>query len=144
MSHRRLVLYTDGGSRLRGKRFAAAAAILHDGERIIQESARILGELTNNQAEYSALIMGIEMALNVGGEGVEELICISDSQLMIRQLNGEYKVKNVSLKPLAEMVKELAQGFNLVLYVHTNRDHPMVQRADMLVNRILDEEWSKR
>jgi ribonuclease HI len=138
---KRLVLYTDGGSRLRGKRYAAAAAVLTDGEQIIEERSRFLGELTNNQAEYHALLIGLDLAHS---HGAGELVCISDSQLMVRQLNGEYKVKNAGLRDLFGDVVEKISKFGMCLFVHAPREHPMIQRADQLVNETLDEVWDHR
>jgi len=137
----RLVLFTDGGSRLRGKRYAAAAAVLTDGEQIVEESTKYLGEMTNNQAEYQALLIGIKLARK---RGTTELVCISDSQLMVRQMNGEYKVKNPGLRVLKRQVDDVADGIGLCLIVHAPREHPMIQRADELVNEVLDDAWEKR
>ena len=151
MTGQRLVLYTDGGSRARGRRYAAGAAILAEGGDtgssgtqgvfIVSEKARYLGDVTNNQAEYLALIMGMEEAEAVRGTG--ELVCISDSQLMVRQLNGEYRVKDPDLRRLAVRVHELARGFRPVLFVHAGRDHPMLARADRLLNRVLDRKLAE-
>ena len=141
MSRERLVLYTDGGSRARGKRYAAAAAILTDGKKVLMSEGWFLGDVTNNAAEYSGLIRGIGLARSVG---TGELICISDSQLMIRQLNGEYRVRNKGLKPLFSDVRVLEKEFDMILYVHASREHPMIQRADSLLNEILDRNCGPR
>lgn len=141
MSPERLVLYTDGGSRTRDKRYAAAAAVLTDGKRVLKKEGWFLGDVTNNIAEYIGLIRGMELARSYSPE---ELICISDSQLMIRQLNGDYRVKNEGLRRLFSRVMELEKDFGLVLYVHSHREHPMIQRADSLLNTILDRKCGSR
>lgn len=132
----RLILHTDGGSRDRGKRYAAAAIVLTDGVKVVEERSWFLGEMTNNQAEYNGLIRGMEIARELG---CKDLVCISDSQLMIRQLNNEYRVKKQHLKELYLQAKKLETNFSEVIYAHVTREHPMIQRADELLNTILDK-----
>ncbi len=136
-----MVLYTDGGCRKNLKREAAAATILTDGKEVIQEDAWYLGDRTNNRAEYAALLCGMKLARQ---HGTGELVCISDSQLMIKQLRGEYQVKSPKLMRLYHRAKELEVGFDLVIYIHVNREHPMIQRADAMVNRVLDEKMREK
>ncbi len=140
MTFERLVLFSDGGSRRRKISYAAAAALITDGETVVAEKGWFLGDITNNQAEYSGLLRGIDLALELG---TRELICISDSQLMIRQLNGDYRVKNKNLKLLFEQVKGREKEFSSVLYIHVPREHEMIQRADELVNKVLDSHMGK-
>jgi len=139
---KRLVLYTDGGSRgnqsrKKGKGArAAAAAIITDGDSTLKEQGWYLGDLTN-----TGLIRGMEMALDLGAE---ELVCISDSQLMIRQMTGEYRVKNPGLRKLFGEAKVMQGRFSWVSYVHVGRDHPMITKADSLLNDVLDQKSHRK
>lgn len=158
---KRLILFTDGGSRGNQRknrpasRRAAGAMILSDGENILHRQGWYLGPISNNQAEYTALIHGMEYIIEGMNElhasaGIRaiELICISDSQLMIRQMNGEYRVRNPDIRSLHNKVRSLADqlrsgGFSHVLYVHAPRDHVMISKADKILNDVLDKEARK-
>ena len=137
----RLILHTDGGSRNRKIRYAAAASVITDGEQVIREATWYLGSLTNNQAEYTALVRGMEIAAEIG---CIELICISDSQLMVRQMAGDYRVKSPQLCLLYLQAKKLELRFHQVIFAHVSRDHPFIQHADKLLNNVLDEYLGKK
>ena len=126
-------LYTDGGSRGNPGQ-GASGAILFDGQgKLLDFDAAYLGVLTNNQAEYKALISGLELALT---NDVDELEVAMDSELIVRQINGEYKVKNPDMKELKHEVDQLLVKFSKYSFVHVNRDRN--KHADKLVNLILD------
>jgi ribonuclease HI len=104
-----------------------------DGEPL-GERKLYIGETTNNVAEYRALLLGLELARELGAEEVE---VINDSELIARQIGGEYKVKHAGLKPLfAEAMREL-RGFDKWAVRPVRREHNA--RADELVNQALDE-----
>mgnify|MGYP005831101973 CR=1 FL=1 len=131
-------LYTDGGSRGNriGRGRCAIGIVLGDvNDQVILELGEYIGFGTNNWAEYKALIKGLTLARKYSSNTVE---CYSDSQLLVNQLNGVYQVKNVKLKRLYLQVKELEKNFRSVVYNYFARTHPMIARADMLVNRELD------
>jgi len=104
------------------------------------KDAHYLGSSTNNQAEYEALIAALEFAAQ---EKAEEIVCYLDSELVTKQLNGEYSVKNLMLKKLRLKVHDLAKGFKKVTYRNVPRTHPSIQAADTLVNEVLDKASKK-
>jgi ribonuclease HI len=127
-------LFTDGGSR-GNPGPSASAYILEDATgKVIDTGAAFIGENTNNVAEYSALLMGMISARKLG---VSELFVFADSQLMIRQIKQEYKIKNDTLKELANLVWQASLVFDRLEYTHIKRTENEI--ADQLVNQILDE-----
>ena len=130
----KLVVHVDGGSR-GNPGPAAAAAVLStpDGE-VVDEAKVLLGTATNNVAEYRGLLLGLERAAALGATEVE---VINDSELIARQIGGEYRVKHAGLKPLfAEAMREL-RGFHKWAVRPVRREQNA--RADELVNEALDE-----
>jgi len=130
-----LHLFSDGGSR-GNPGHAAIAAILEDpvkGEVLKQHYERI-GIETNNVAEYRALIEGLKMALAFQPN---RLICHFDSELVVKQVKGEYQVKMATLKAYVDEIRELAQEPADVVFLHIPRGDN--HRADALVNKALDE-----
>ena len=126
-------LWTDGGAR--GNPGPAAYAYVLVGEDGAQLDARgeYIGHQTNNVAEYSALLAGLEAAHRLG---VTELEVVSDSELMVKQMRGEYKVKNEALKELHAEGKRRALRVGRVVYTAVRREHN--ELADRLVNEALD------
>ena len=129
----KVIAYTDGGSR-GNPGPAAAAFVLSDAHGAPLESkAFFLGEATNNVAEYTAIIKAIEAALR---HGAEELTIFSDSELLVRQINGRYKVKSENIKPLYRQVADSLGRFRSWNVHHVAREKN--GRADGLVNQALD------
>jgi ribonuclease HI len=129
-----LQIYTDGASRGNPGAAAFAYVISREGEDDIEE-ADCIGRMTNNQAEYTALVRALEHALELG-EGYR-VVVHSDSELMVKQVNGEYRVKNEELRPLYERARELCGRFKGgVDMVHVRRGANA--RADALCNEALD------
>jgi ribonuclease HI len=129
-----LVVYFDGGSRGNPGE-AAIGAVVRDAGRdapLVTISERI-GVATNNVAEYRALIAGLEAASRHGGR---RLLVRGDSQLVLKQLRGEYKVKHPALKPLYDEARKLLRRFDDVTLEHVPRDQNV--DADALVNAALD------
>jgi ribonuclease HI len=129
-----LHLYTDGGSRGNPGE-AAVGCVLLDPEtgKVLKEYKEAIGVYTNNVAEYRALIAGLEMAKPFHPN---RLVCYLDSELIVKQLSGEYRVKMPSLMPLIQEVQENAAQFPEVSYSHIPRSKNT--RADALVNQALD------
>jgi ribonuclease HI len=126
-------LFTDGGAR--GNPGPAAYGFVletEDGTVLAAEGAAI-GVATNNVAEYSGLVAGLEKALELHVPQVE---VVSDSELMVKQMRGEYRVKNEALRGLFVRANTLARGFERVEYRHVKRAHN--ELADRLVNEALD------
>jgi len=113
MTAKRVVVCTDGAS-LGNPGLAAVGAVVEDEQgRLITRISQRIGQATNNQAEYTAIIAALEEAIRLGAEEVDVR---SDSQLVVRQIKGEYRVKNTSLKPLYKRIKRLQdslKGFTI-------------------------------
>ena len=131
-----LSIYTDGGSRGNPGN-AAIAFIIEDGKGyVLFKHSEFIGRKTNNIAEYTALIKAMEKASRYSRG---ELSCFSDSEFMIKQLNGKNKVKAKHIIELHSKVKEMEKKFKHVRYVHLPRNNPKISRADKLVNKELDK-----
>ena len=128
-------LYTDGGARGNPGPAAIGIVICDDKDNIIEEFSDFIGIATNNEAEYSALIKGLNLAAKYSRE---ELICYLDSELLVRQMTGEYKVKNERLRKLYNNVRDLEGEFRAVTYKHMRRMSGHLARADKLLNVSLD------
>ena len=126
-------LFTDGGSR--GNPGPAAYGFVLEAEdgTVLEARGEAIGVATNNVAEYSALVAGLERAAEVG---VTELEVVSDSELVVKQMRGEYKVKNKALQDLFLEASRLARGIDRVRYTAVRREHNDL--ADSLVNEALD------
>lgn len=126
-------MFTDGGAR--GNPGPAASAFVleaHDGT-VLDARGEAIGVATNNVAEYRALVAGLERATEIG---VSELEVVSDSELVVRQMRGEYKVKNRTLQELFLEASRLARRIHRVTYTAVRREHN--ELADRLVNEALD------
>ncbi len=129
-------LRTDGGSR-GNPGPAGAGFVLEDAEGIITaRGGRWLGECTNNVAEYEALLWGLAVALGHPDAVSAGLTVYADSELLVKQMNGAYRVKHPNLKPLHERAKRLAAKFSAVTYVHVRREQN--EEADGLANEAMD------
>ncbi|MFA5272928.1 MAG: ribonuclease HI family protein [Candidatus Peribacter sp.] len=135
-----LHLFTDGGSRGNPGQ-AAIGCILEDPARgiTLREHAERIGIETNNVAEYRALIEGLKIAKRYQPN---RLICHLDSELIVRQLNGDYQVRMAHLKPFVEEIQELARAFHSITFKHIPRSDNF--RADALVNKAPDEHPSPK
>ncbi len=122
----------DGGSRGNPGPAAYAVVIARDGLPPVEE-ADTLSPTTNNVAEYTALVRGLERAT---AEGVRRLHVLSDSELLVKQMNGEYKVKHADLIPLFRAAKDLTRKFDGVTLAHVRRE--LNKRADQLCNEAMD------
>lgn len=128
-------LYTDGGSRGNPGDSACAFVICKMDDTVVEKSGYYMGMATNNQAEYYGMKVGLERARDLG---IDRVTLFSDSQLVVNQMNGIYKVKNQELAPLNADVKELAAGFLKIQFIYIPRE--LNKTADTEVNRILDEQ----
>lgn len=128
-----LTIHIDGASRGNPGE-AGAGVVIKSGGRMLEGEAKYLGRMTNNQAEYNALIIGLERAREMGGSEVRVL---TDSELVAHQMNGVYKVKNPRIKKLYDIARELAASFQGFSISHVRRDDN--KEADRLANRAIDE-----
>ena len=132
MPYKNLKLYTDGGAR-GNPGPAGIGGVLYSGAKKIDEFSRYLGHATNNQAEYEALIEGLHRAKNLGAEEVE---CYLDSELVVKQMKREYKVKDKKLASLFVKVWNASLAFKKITFHHLRREKN--KEADRLVNEAID------
>ena len=137
------MIYTncDGGARGNPGPGAIGVIVRKDGEILTKFSLKIGNYITNNVAEYEALIKALELASNYTDD---ELTCFLDSELVVRQLLGEYKVKDPKLMPLFLKVQKLQEHFTKILYQHVSREDQYQKIVDELLNIELDKEFGKR
>jgi len=127
------MIYTnsDGGSRGNPGPGAIGALVRNEGK-ILTKHSKFIGKLTtNNVAEYEGLILALELASKVTKD---DITCILDSELIVKQLLGEYKVKNPKLLPLFLKVQKLQENFKTIKYKHVSRWDTFQRLADELVN----------
>lgn len=129
-------VYTDGGAR-GNPGPAASGFVIYDGGEIIAREGKYLGIATNNQAEYNAILLGLEKAQNLK---IMELDCFLDSELVVKQLKLEYKVKNKDLAAIFLKAWNLSKKFKRIKFHHIPREKN--KEADAIVNEILDKHLS--
>lgn len=129
----KLISFSDGGARGNPGPAGVGAVLFNEKNEIVEELSRYLGETTNNQAEYRALIMALEKAQALGATEME---CYLDSELVVKQLNREYKVKNQDLAPLFLKVHNISLAFKKISFHHVPREKNSV--ADGLANQAMD------
>lgn len=129
---KRATLYSDGGARGNPGPSAIGFVLTGIGSASILYKEYI-GKATNNQAEYRALLAGVTRAIK---EGVQDLVCYLDSELVVKQVRGEYRVKNEDLKLLLAEIKKKLPTFRSITFEHVPRSKNVA--ADKLVNEALD------
>ncbi len=134
MKHNKLIIYTDGGSRGNPGPSGIGAVIFDENKNKIAEISEFIGEGTNNQAEYKAVIAALEKCRKLGGEDLEFYL---DSQLVVEQLNRRYKVKERELANLFLQIHNLSVFFKKLTYNHISRE--LNKETDKLVNTALDQ-----
>jgi ribonuclease HI len=128
-----IVINTDGASRGNPGPAAIGVTLKNDKDELVAVISEKIGVTTNNQAEYRALVAGLKKAISLGAK---EVIIRADSELMVKQLLGQYRVKNAELKPLYEEAKRLAGGFVNCKIAAVPRERN--KEADNLANQALD------
>ena len=126
-------MHVDGGARGNPGPAAVAAVASEPGGGEVAERSALIGETTNNVAEYRAVLLGLELARDLGASEVE---VVNDSELVARQIDGQYKVKNAGLKPLHAEAREALGEFDRCTVRSVRRES--TERADELVNEALD------
>jgi len=129
-------IFSDGGSRGNPGPSAYAIVVTEDGK-TVHEHAEFLGVHTNNYAEYRGLIASLTWAVQHGAQKAE---FIMDSQLVIRQMNGEYRVKSEDMKELFQDAKTLASQIPDVKFTNVRRSELLIPRADALLNEEMDRQ----
>ena len=132
MKIKRMVIFTDGAAAPNPGPAAIGATIKDERGRLITSISQPIGRATNNQAEYRAIIAALENAIRLGASQID--IC-SDSELVVKQINGQYRVKNTALKPLYQKVKQ--QQGSLKGFTITHIPRQQNQEADNLATKAL-------
>ena len=128
------LLTVDGAARGNPGEAGCGAVIYDENGTVVKELSRYLGRATNNVAEYEGLLMGLEALLQLGQK---DIVVQSDSELMVRQLNGEYRVKDAKLKTLFDRAQHLLRQFRSYRILHVRRE--MNKLADRLANLGIDQ-----
>jgi len=138
-SQKEWLLMVDGAARGNPGEAGCGAAIYDDTGAVVKELSRYLGHATNNVAEYEGLMLGLEALLELGRK---KIVVQSDSQLLVRQLNGEYRVKDEKLKVLHQRALALLRQFDSYRILHVRRE--MNKLADRLANRGIDDPTKRK
>jgi ribonuclease HI len=133
---KKIMIFSDGGARGNPGPAAIAFLIISEKGRVLVTNSKYIGSHTNNQAEYKALIAALQSAMSLHAE---EVICHLDSEFVVKQIVGEYSVKNKELRKLWSRVKEITTNFKRVSFKSVPRENIQIQKADALVNKALDE-----
>jgi len=130
---KKIYLYVDGAARGNPGPAGIGVVLLGSDKKRIKDFYKYIGEATNNIAEYNALVYGLQEAIILG---VKEIIINLDSELVAKQLKGEYRVKNTGIKPLFEQAVHLMSGFEKIEINHINREEN--KDADKLANKAIN------
>jgi ribonuclease HI len=130
---KKLTTFTDGGAR-GNPGPAGIGIVLKHGNEVVEAFGRYIGETTNNQAEYQALVAALARATELGAEEVE---CMLDSELVVKQMRHEYKVRDKNLQPLFLKAWNLSTGFKRISFTHVPREENTL--ADAEVNAAIDK-----
>ena len=131
----KLIIHTDGGSRGNPGPAAIGVVVADASGQVVKELARCIGNTTNNQAEYQAVLAAFEL---IQGLTASELDFYLDSELVVKQLKGEYKIKNRDLAPLFVKIHNASLSYKNVSFTHVRREFN--KAADALVNQALDQQ----
>lgn len=133
LKYKKIIIYSDGGARGNPGPAGIGAVLYDDKNNTIAEISEYIGKTTNNQAEYKAMLAGIKKAKELGAEN---LTCYLDSELVVKQMKREYKVKNKDLAPLFVRAYNLSMGFKTIEFIHIKREKNKI--ADGLANLAMD------
>ena len=132
----KITIYSDGGARGNPGPAAIGVVLCDEKGEILEYHSAVIGPTTNNVAEYTAVINGLDHAKKMGAEDIDYYV---DSELVAKQLTGLYRVKTPHIKTLYLKVKEQEKAFKRIQFHHVPRTHEKIQRADKLVNLALDQ-----
>ena len=137
------MIYTNSDGGARGNPGPGAIGVLvREDEKILIQDSKLVGEhVTNNMAEYEGLIRALELASKITDK---EVTCILDSELIVKQLLGEYAIRNTRLLPLFLKVQKLQENFDNIIYKHASREDKYQVMVDKLLNKELDKHRRRR
>ncbi len=133
----KIKIYSDGGARGNPGPAAIGVLICNNKGEPLKEYNEVIGETTNNVAEYTAVIVGLELAKGLGAEEIDYFV---DSQLVAFQISGKYRIKAPHIKNLFMQVKEALTAFKKVHFTQVPRTHEKIKYVDKLVNQALNRE----
>ncbi len=133
MKYDKLIIYADGGARGNPGPAGIGVVIMNEQKKVVDQVSKYIGEATNNQAEYQALILAMQKAKELGAKELEIFL---DSELLVKQINRQYRVKDKDLALLFVKVYNAVLGFNKVIFRHIRRELNL--EADKLVNLAID------
>jgi len=133
---KKVLTYTDGASRGNPGHAGIGILIFDENDRKLFQDHQYIGECTNNEAEYRALLVALDRAYEITQDEAE---CYLDSELVVRQLNGQYSLKSEKMAKFHEEVMQRVAKFSSVKFFNVPREHPKLQLADKLANKGIDE-----
>jgi ribonuclease HI len=133
-NNKKLIIYTDGGARGNPGPAGIGVYILDEERKVVKTAKEFIGHATNNQAEYRAVLLALEKAKELEADFLDFYL---DSELVVKQLNREYRVKDQDLASLFVKIYNLTLGFKKVIFSHVRREQN--KEADKLVNEAIDE-----
>jgi len=131
-----LEVYTDGASRGNPGPAAIGYAVYDPDGKIVDKDSKAIGIRTNNQAEYEAFVWALE---RVSKMGAAEVVFYSDSELLVRQVNGQYRIKDLRLRDLHDLAQGYIDAFDSFEIEHVSRQNERTSRVDAMINEELDE-----
>lgn len=134
MSKENLIIFCDGGSRGNPGKAGLGSVIYDENKNVLKEISKYIGVTTNNQAEYKAVLEAIKEAKEIGGKRIEFFL---DSELIVKQMSGEYRVKNKDLLPIYLDIRQRILEFESVSFSHVPREQN--KEADRLANLAMDK-----
>ena len=132
----KVIIYSDGGARGNPGPAAIGVLVCDESGETLQDHQETIGETTNNVAEYKAVLAGLDLAQKLGAREIDYFV---DSELVARQISGQYRVKTPHILELFLKVKEKAKQFVSLKVTHVPRTHEKIRYVDRLVNQALDE-----
>ena len=128
-------IYSDGGARGNPGPAAIGVLVCDEAGNTLQDHQETIGETTNNVAEYKAVLAGLDLAKKLGAREIDYYV---DSELVARQISGQYRVKTPHIQVLFTSVMEKKKHFEKVQFTHVPRTHEKIRYVDRLVNQALD------
>ncbi len=131
-----LTVYTDGAARGNPGPAAIGYAIYGNDDKLIDEDSKAVGVRTNNQAEYEAFVWALERVVKMGAK---QASFYSDSELLVRQVNGQYRIKDLRLRDLHDLAQGYIDALDKFEIEHVSRQNERTARVDAMINDELDE-----
>ena len=136
---RKLTIYTDGAAR-GNPGHSASGFMVYDGDaKLVRKDAEYIGRTTNNHAEYTAIILALKWCASETDADLLSLEVYCDNELVVRQLNGEYRIKSKGLRPLNDEIRLITGKFKSVKFINVRREDIYISAVDRSLNALLDQ-----